>query len=159
MTRRTLLAFASAPVTALSQNPPSVDFPGFRAKSIDGESFTNDSIKGKPVLLQFWTTWCGVCRGDQSAVDEVTLKYREKGLLVLAVSVEESAETVKGYLQKSPRAPKIVLTEDTTLVSTLRPRAFPSYVVINKEGKAVGIQEGGGGLPALKGLLKRVGLE
>jgi thiol-disulfide isomerase/thioredoxin len=156
MTRRTLLL---APFLASAQEQPSVNFPSFRAKSMDGEIYTNDSIKDKPVLIQFWTTWCGVCRGDQSAVDEVTRKYKEKGLLVLAVSVEESADTVKSYLQKSPRAPKIVLTEDTTLVSTLRPRAFPSYVLLNKQGKAVAVQEGGGGLSALQGMLKRVGLD
>ena len=90
--------------------------PRFRAKSLDGEQFSNESLKGKVVLLQFWATWCGFCRRDQPAVDAIVHDFESQGLVVLAVNVGESKSKVKKYLQDSPRACKIVATEDLSLI-------------------------------------------
>src|SRR4051794_32134316 len=105
------LIFLAMPLLAI--RPPREPAPRFRAKSLDGETFTNDSVKGKYVLLQFWATWCKYCRGDQEAVDEISEEFRDKGLVVLAVDVNESKKTVSKYLAESPRSCKIVLTADT----------------------------------------------
>ena len=43
--------------------------PRFRAKTMDGEIITNDSIRGKMVLLQFWATWCPYCKRDMPALE------------------------------------------------------------------------------------------
>ena len=133
--------------------------PAFRARTLDGESFTNQSLKGRVVLLQFWTTWCGFCRRDQPAVDEITRQYRDRGLVVLAVSVGESRDTVEGYLRRAPRAPRIVLTENTNLVALFRPESFPSYAVLDRVGALAGTQLGAGGSDSLRGLLRKAGLE
>ena len=37
----------------------------FKAKTLNGESFTNESLKGKAYLIQFWATWCGYCKRDE----------------------------------------------------------------------------------------------
>src|SRR5215468_8607069 len=59
--------------------------PRFYGKTLDGEKFSNESLKGRVVLLQFWTTWCPVCRGDQHAVEMIVRDYAGAGLLVFAV--------------------------------------------------------------------------
>jgi thiol-disulfide isomerase/thioredoxin len=133
--------------------------PKFRAKSMDGETFTNESLKGKPVLLQFWATWCGYCRSDQPAVDKMVREFGPKDLVVLAVDVNQSKKKVQEYLQHSPREGKIVLTEDTNLAAIFPARGFPLYVLIDREGKIAGTQEGAGGERALRRLLKKVGLD
>src|SRR5664280_2300684 len=71
--------------------------PRFHAKTLEGEQFTNDSVKGKVVLLQFWTTWCPYCKQEQPLVDSLDQEFRDKGLVVLAVDVNESKKTVKKY--------------------------------------------------------------
>src|ERR1035438_9711914 len=97
--------------------------PRFNAKTTAGERFTNDSLKGKVVLLQFWTTWCPYCRREQPLVDSLDQEFRDKGLVVLAVDVNESKKTVKKYLEQSPRSCRIVLTrseEHTSELQSLR---------------------------------------
>ena len=91
--------------------------PRFHAKTMTGEQFTNDSVKGKIVLLQFWTTWCPYCRREQSLVDDINQEFLDKGLVVLAVDVGESKKKVKKYLEDNPRTCRIVLTEDTNLAA------------------------------------------
>jgi thiol-disulfide isomerase/thioredoxin len=133
--------------------------PRFNAKTIEGEIFNNDAVKGKVVLLQFWATWCGYCRHDQPAVDALAKEYAEKGLLVLAVDVGESKEKVRQYLNRSPRASKVVLTEDTNLPSVFAARSFPYYVLIDRAGNVAGTQRGAGGEDALRSLLAKAGLD
>jgi thiol-disulfide isomerase/thioredoxin len=133
--------------------------PRFRAKTMDGESFDNQSVKGKVLLLQFWTTWCKYCRGEQPLVDDINKEFAAKGMITLAVNVGESRKTVKKYLQDNPRAVRIVLTEDTNLAAMYAATQYPIYVAVDREGNVAGIQRGAGGERALRNLLSRAGLE
>jgi|ERR1700674_5857 len=91
--------------------------PRFNATTTSGEKFTNDSIKGKIVLLEFWTTWCGYCANEAAFVDKIGHELADKGLILLAIDVGESKKTVKKYLEQHPRNCKIVLMEDTNLAA------------------------------------------
>ncbi|MBI3662321.1 MAG: TlpA family protein disulfide reductase [Acidobacteria bacterium] len=149
-------------LTALAAFPASSGperAPRFRAKTLDGETFTNDSVKGKVVLLQFWTTWCKYCRREQPLVDDIHREFAAKGLVLLAVNVGESKKKVKKYLEENPRSVRIVLTEDTNLAAMYAATAFPLYVAIDREGNIAGIQPGAGGERGLRNLLSRAGLE
>jgi thiol-disulfide isomerase/thioredoxin len=132
--------------------------PRFNAKTTAGEKFTNDSLKGQVVLLQFWTTWCPYCRREQPIVDDLDKEFRDQGLVVLAVDVNESKKTVKKYLDQNPRNVRIVLTEDTNLAAMYAAKSFPIYVVIDRDGNVVGTQHGAGGERPLRSLLTRAGL-
>jgi thiol-disulfide isomerase/thioredoxin len=144
---------------AFAIKPPREAAPPFRAKSMDGERFSNESLKGKVVLLQFWATWCKYCRGDQPVVDEITREFADRGVVVLAVSVNESKKTVKKYLEQSPRAPKIILTEDTNLAAFFEAKSYPLYVLLDRDGMIAGTQRGSAGGDALRSLLRKVDLE
>jgi thiol-disulfide isomerase/thioredoxin len=154
-TLKGVVAAAALVAMALATEPS----PRFHAKSMDGESFSNDSVKGKVVLVQFWATWCKYCRGDQSAVDELAREFADRGLVVLAVDFMEPKKTVKKYLEQMPRASKIVLTEDTNLAALYPTRSFPLYVVIDRDGNVAGTQKGAGGAASLRRLLSKAGLE
>jgi thiol-disulfide isomerase/thioredoxin len=156
-----IAAFAALALAlaALAIKPPVEPAPRFHATSMDGEKFSNDSLKGKVVLLQFWATWCKYCRGDQPVVDDLTQQFADRGLVVLAVNVMESKKTVKKYLAEMPRACKIVLTEDTNLAALYEAKSFPLYVLIDRDGNVAGTQKGAGGEIALRQLLRKAGLE
>lgn len=132
--------------------------PRFTARSMAGERFTNESLKGKVVLLQFWATWCKYCRRDQEPVDTLTRELRGKGLVVLAVNMGEPRGKVAKYLQESPRQCPIVLAEDTNLAAVFAAKSYPLYFVIDREGKLAGTQNGAGGEHALRRLLAKAGL-
>ncbi len=153
------LAAWMLPLSAPAIKPPRDPAPRFKARSLEGKNFTNESVKGKLVLLQFWTTWCGNCRRDESAVDELTREHSDRGLVVLAVNVGESRRTVEQYLARSPRSCHIILMEHTNLAAVFQANAFPLYVVIDREGKVAGDQRGAGGIEPLRQMLMKAGLE
>jgi len=132
--------------------------PKFFAKSLDGEKFTNESLVGKVVLVQFWATWCQYCRRDQPAVDALMSDFANDGFVVLAVNVGEPRKKVKQYLADSPRACRIVLMEDTNLAALYAARSYPLYVLIDREGNVAGTQRGAAGEEALRRLVSKAGL-
>src|SRR5256886_7387445 len=132
--------------------------PRFNAKTTEGEKFTNDSVKGKVVLLEFWTTWCVYCFEEAGLVDQINREFRDKGLIVLAVDVAESKKTVKKYLDQHPRTSRIVLTDDTNLAAMYEATVYPIYVVIDRDGNISGRQRGAAREEELRDLLASGGV-
>ena len=148
-----------AAVCALAVPKDKEPAPRFNATTTTGEKFTNESIKGKVVLLEFWTTWCGFCADEATFVDKIGHELADKGLILLAIDVGESKKTVKKYLAQHPRNVKVVLTDDTNLAAMYAATVYPIYVAIDRDGNIAGTQRGAGGEEALRDLLATAGLE
>jgi peroxiredoxin len=151
-----LLVTAPAIAAAIERGDPA---PRFSAKTLDGEKYSSDSLKGKVVLIQFWATWCSYCKKDEPALETVTKEFEKAGLVVLAVDMGEPRRKVKKFVEASPRPWKVVLAEDTTLAAICEAKSYPMYVLIDREGTIAGTQHGAAGENALRNLLSRVGLE
>jgi cytochrome c biogenesis protein CcmG, thiol:disulfide interchange protein DsbE len=154
-----LIALALAVACAFADSGDPEPAPHFHAKTLDGAQFDNDSIKGKVVLLEFWTTWCPYCAAEENLVDRLGAEFGEKGLIVLAVNVGESKKTVKKYLANSPRKTPVVVTDDTNLAAMYEATVYPIYVVIGRDGNIAGTQRGAGGERALRELLAQAGIK
>ena len=164
MLKRRALVFAPALVLAIVLDVSAIDeegqpAPRFHAKTLSGENFTNDSTKGKVVLLQFWTTWCPYCKEEQPLVDAIDKELAPKGVVVLAINVAESKKKVKQYLQQTPRSCRVVLTEDTNLAAMYQANAYPIYIVIDRDGRIAAEQRGSGGERSLRRMLSKAGIE
>src|ERR1051326_6651387 len=132
--------------------------PRFRARTLSGETFDNESVKGKVVLFEFWTTWCQYCHQEEALIEQIDKEFSNKGLVVLAVDVAESKKTVKKYLEQHPRSCRVVLTEDTNLAAMYQANSYPIYVVIDREGNIAGEQRGAAGEKGLRRLLANAGV-
>ena len=148
-----------ASVCALAGPKDKEPAPRFSATTTTGEKFNNETIKGKVVLLEFWTTWCGFCADEAAFVDKIGHELAGKGLILLAIDVGESKKTVKKYLEQHPRNCKIVMMEDTNLAAMYQANVYPIYVVIDRDGYIAGTQRGAGGEEALRVLIARGGIE
>ena len=142
-----------------SDNKAKEPAPHFNATATTGEKFNNASIKGKVVLLEFWTTWCTYCEVERPFVERLNEEFGTKDLIVLAVNVGESKKTVKKYMEEHPRKTRIVLTSDTNLAAMYAANSYPIYVVIDREGNIAGKQDGAAGESTLRDLVAGGGLE
>jgi len=153
---RALLASAIIVCAATAANEPA---PRFNAVTLPGEKFNNASIKGKVVLLEFWTTWCKYCVAEADYVDKLDKEYRDKGLIVLAINVGEPKKLVKKYLEAHPRSCRIVLMEDTNLAAMYEATVYPIYVVIHKDGNISDEQRAAVVAAALRNPVSQAGME
>ena len=69
----------------------------FTLKDVDGNQVSLASYKGKVVLLNFWGTWCPPCRMEIPGFIELQDTYRDKGLVIVGVAVEDTPEAVRAY--------------------------------------------------------------
>jgi hypothetical protein len=76
--RALLMSIPGAVVATVPAQDAPQRAPNFWAKSLGGDRHTNDSLKGKVVLVQFWTTWCQYCRRDQPSVESVTEEFKDR---------------------------------------------------------------------------------
>lgn len=144
--------------TALAGDETGQPAPRFRAKTTSGQQFNNESVKGKVVLFEFWTTWCKYCEEEAELVDDIAKEFKDKDLIVLAVDILEPDKTVKNYLLQHPRSVPIVLTKDTNLAAMYNAQVYPIYVVVDRDGNIAGEQRGAAGDRGLRRMLRRAGI-
>ena len=85
----------------LSEAPRS-QTPDIVAKTLNGESFQLSSLRGKYVLLDFWATWCGPCRGETPAVKAVYEAFKnDPRLVMVGLSLDNDAEAPRKYVAEN----------------------------------------------------------
>jgi peroxiredoxin len=119
--------------------------PDFSIKDLSGKKVSLSSFKGKPVLLNFWATWCPYCRNERAELNSLYKEYKEKNLIIISVSTDRSVEKVKRYLKKIP-SDFIVLTDSNREVAvSYKVGGLPTSFLINHEGiikhRLVGFRE------------------
>ncbi len=73
-------AFAAEPLRAA---------PPLRATLLDGRSFSLQQAAGKVLIVNFWATWCAPCREELPALEGFRVKYRDRGVEIVAISLDE----------------------------------------------------------------------
>ena len=74
--------------------------PDFSLPDLSGNRLTLSSYRGKVVLLDFWATWCDPCRDEIPRFVELQEKYRDRGLEIVGISMDDSPEPVRELQQK-----------------------------------------------------------
>jgi len=134
---------------------PGADVPAFELASFDDSKvlLSNESLKGKTVLIDFWATWCGPCVEEMPNLHEAFHKYKEKGFTILSINVDDSADNARKF-RKSADHPmpwnNVVLEGDAAkpVKEKFEVAALPTVMLIGPDGKliATGSQLRGGGL-------------
>ena len=109
----------------------------FTMKDVDGNEVSLSSYKGKVVLLNFWATWCGPCKAEIPGFVRLQEKYRDKGLVIVGYSVDDTAEKAKAYAAEYKMNYPILLGEGREDVQDAYGPIWgiPASFIISKDGK------------------------
>jgi len=160
----TLFAY-TPPADAREQAPQTagnrVDLTGkeaplFRGVSLDGKTYNLAELKGKPVLLDFWATWCGPCIRSMPTLEKIHADYRDQGLVVLGIDVGEKRETVEKFLQTKPIPYPVIMGDEAGIPAAYGITVYPTFVMIGPDGKVAATQFGLS--DALTGIVSKAGL-
>ncbi|MCG6553731.1 MAG: redoxin domain-containing protein [Candidatus Magnetominusculus sp. LBB02] len=118
--------------------------PDFTLQSTDGSDVALSSYKGKVILLNFWATWCTPCRDEMPSMNKLYMKYKDKGLVIIAVSTDDSIKAVERFLSTC-HVDFPVLIDHGMKVSKRQYRinAQPATFLIGKDGKVINRYFGG----------------
>ena len=114
----------------------------FKITKLNGDSLQLSSFDGKVLLLDFWASWCGPCRFANKHLVKLYGKYKDKGLEILSVSLDEKASDWKKAVAKD----KLTWVQaidaggwDAHSAMKWQVDALPSTFLINKDGDVVAI--------------------
>lgn len=115
----------------------------FTLPDLAGQSHSIEDWRGKVVLLNFWATWCGPCRAEMPGMETLWQRYRDKGLVVLALSVDEGMERrVATFVERLQLSYPILLDAESQVSDHYQISGLPFSLLINAEGELVGTVKG-----------------
>lgn len=98
VTAATIASMPSCASSEVEHGPaPNAANLAFTLKDMNGKEVNLASFRGKPIVLNFWATWCGPCKAEIPALIELVDKYKANELTVLGVSVDDSPEDLKKF--------------------------------------------------------------
>ena len=109
----------------------------FTLKDMNGGDVALASHKGKVILLDFWATWCGPCKLEIPGFVELQTKYKDKGLVVLGVSVDDPVSKLKPFAtQFKMNYPVLVGLDRDDFQEAYGPIwGIPTTFLISRDGK------------------------
>lgn len=120
----------------------------FSLQDLKGQAHSLAKYKGKYVLLDFTTTWCGVCKQATPLINGHHAELKDKGLVILAAYDSEAKQTVQDYVDAHKVAYTALLDSDGAVRRQYRVRGYPTFVLVDPEGNVVYQGAGLGGLQA-----------
>ena len=108
--------------------------------TIDGKQVAVESLKGVPVLVHYWATWCEPCKVDIAQIRELYAKYGPKNFAVVGVALDTDKAQLAKYLQGKPIPwPQLHETGglDGRLAEELGVLTLPTMLLLDAEGKVI----------------------
>ena len=98
-------------------------------------SFTNEDLQGKPVVINFWASWCGPCREETPLLQETWEKYKDD-LVILGVNLRDAPDNAKAFAQEFDVTYPLVVDEDQSLYKQIAPiDGLPQTFFVDAEGR------------------------
>ena len=142
-----LSAVPSAPETSASTNQPRKGFyaPDFELQTLDGQTVRLSSLRGKPVILNVWASWCGPCKEEMPALQKIYAEYKDRGLQVVAVNMtfQDNRADAASFATKYGLTFPIPLDTASDVGKKYLVSALPSSYFIGSNGIIVDVIIGG----------------
>jgi thiol-disulfide isomerase/thioredoxin len=107
--------------------------PDFQLEALDGSSISLADLRGRPVLINFWATWCGPCQQEMPLLQQYYQKYKAD-LVVLAVNNDEPRPDVQAFVTNLNLTFPVLLDPGMKVEDLYQVRAFPTTFFVDKSG-------------------------
>ena len=136
--------FLASGATALAAEEPAIRvgdmFPNFADFALEGE--LPKELKGKLVIVDFWASWCGPCRGTFPLMEELHHRLGKRGLVIVAVNEDKSRVAMTEFLKQHPVSFTVVRDAKKKLVAKVNVAMLPASYILDGDGKVISIQGG-----------------
>ena len=112
--------------------------PDFVSENLRGGTTGLADYKGKVVLLNFWATWCMPCRAEMPGMETLWQKYKEQGLVIAAVSVDEGSRgRIETFSKLLDLSFPILLDPESKVSDLYKVSNMPTSFLIDRNGKII----------------------
>jgi peroxiredoxin/outer membrane lipoprotein-sorting protein len=110
--------------------------PDFELKTLEGDKVHLADLRGRPVMLSFWASWCGPCRRELPGLTKIYEEYKDKGLVILGID-DEGKGTARKYSEQAKLTFPTLDDANSKAHRLYKVHSIPSMFLIDKNGKVV----------------------
>lgn len=147
------LVIASAGIAVAQPLAEGARFPDLTRAGLEG---TLPSLSNKVLVVDFWASWCGPCKASFPFLQRLHTTYRNRGVQVIAVSVDTDRKAMQRFLGEHTADFAVVRDADSRLVEAVAPEAMPTSYVIDRQGRVVARHSGFHGEETESALIREV---
>lgn len=126
----------------------SVAAPGFTLERLDaagaGKQLSLSDLEGKPLVVNFWASWCIPCKDEAPVLQETYERYRDQGLVVLGIDAQDFRKDARGFLERFGLTYPVVYDGKGSTLGKWGVTGFPETFFVDRSGKLVGERISGG---------------
>jgi thiol-disulfide isomerase/thioredoxin len=111
--------------------------PAFDLKDPEGRPQRLTDYRGKPLILNFWATWCPPCLEEMPSLERAAKALAGDGIAVVAINVGEDAKAVAAFLEDQPITISLPMDNDTKVAQSYHMKGLPATFVIDADGRIV----------------------
>jgi cytochrome c biogenesis protein CcmG/thiol:disulfide interchange protein DsbE len=110
--------------------------PGFTLKRLDKESvsYPSTSFEGRVALIEFWADWCAQCRRALIDHEQVYREYKDRGLVVFAINIEQSQQTANAFIEGMNLTYDVLLDSQGDVARRYGVLGLPVTYVVDRKG-------------------------
>ncbi|MNQ75402.1 Thiol-disulfide oxidoreductase ResA [compost metagenome] len=109
-------------------------FPKFLFKDLNGNEVSNETMKGKIIVVKCWYIHCTPCIREFPQVNRLAAEYKDRKDILFISLAEDSAEQLKTFLARKSLSYAVIPDMKIYMNETLNLNAFPTHFILNKEG-------------------------
>jgi peroxiredoxin/outer membrane lipoprotein-sorting protein len=129
----------------------------FALKDLGGRDVSLKELRGKVVLINFWASWCGPCRGEMPYLEKLHRELKGKDAVILGID-DESPEVAREFLKTHGYTFPTLVDERKEVARNYHVSAIPQVFVIGRDGKVVTHYVGAHSESDLRAALKKAGV-
>ncbi len=131
-----LFPVAGLVTTGAKQGQPDAGNPApdFAIHLPDGTNTTLSAYRGKPVLVNFWASWCGPCRLEMPDIVAAQAKYQAKDLVVLEINDSEAHDKVAQFVKQYGMQMPVIIDPIGEVMDSYKTQSLPSSFFIDRNG-------------------------
>ena len=108
--------------------------PDFAIHQANGETAYLSDYRGRPILINFWATWCPPCRAEMPELVRAYNEHQDEGLVVIAVDSMESQEAVAKFVKAFNMNMPVVIDVQGQVMDAYKTQSLPSSFFIDRNG-------------------------
>jgi peroxiredoxin len=114
---------------------PGSALPKFTLSDLKGAKITvPDDFSGKVIIVRFWVDWCKSCAIEMPMIDAAYNKYKDRGLVVIAVNVGQQKDIAEAFVTKLRLSYPVVLDTDSSITKKYGVKAVPFTFIVDRKG-------------------------
>ena len=131
-----LLSGVGAPLSSSPSPREGFFAPDFTLDTLQGEQVKLSGLRGKVIVVNFWTTWCPPCRAETPALEMSYEAYKDVDVVILGVNLtdQDSLKEVESFVQEFGLTYPILLDRDGAVGLLYQLSGLPTTFFINREG-------------------------